>query len=177
MEITTNETDHFDVAEILTYTTDALHNLTNSKAKAVKGLDLYDLEQIKSSLVNVTVADDHTERIKNSIIADLNDFKEYITVSYIKDVEAYKKQKIFYERQINVLETQKRWRIIELLSKISWPFDESVNELESQIEVLRVRVLKCAQRILQAGRIRPRADVKDVLMYQLELRKKYAKAA
>lgn len=160
--------------KIISLATMSMKSLANSYYKTATFLEASDIEQIKVSLSNYTYNNEKTTEFKNAIIADLTEFQNKIKANYIQKIVELTKEKDFAEKQVKVLEFSKNKLVRERLARVEWPYDSKTKEFDSKIAALQIRIQKNEQKIAEAQKMKPCATEKDILIYQMYLKDKYA---
>jgi len=164
-----------DVSQLLSQATMQMQKFANSKYKTNVMIEPTEIDQIKNSLNNYVSDDTKVAEFKKEILNDLTDFQEQIKTNYIGRIEDFYKQKQLCERQIKVLDVEKHKLIMDRLSKIEWPYDKKTQEYDNKIAALKTQSKQLEQKMEEAQQMRPAANEKDLLIYQLKLKEKYSK--
>lgn len=164
-----------DYNKIFNQTTLSLKRLSNSNYKATVGLEPSEIEHIKASLNNYACNDERVAEFKQQIIEDLSTFQKQIKTSYIEKIAEYNKKKQLCEKQIKVYENEKNKTIMERLSRIVWPYDEKTKELDNKIAALEIQAKQYEQKATLAATMRPVANEKEILIYEMQLKEKFGK--
>lgn len=165
-----------DYNKILSQTTMSMQKFANSHYKNSVMLEPKEIDQIKDSLNNFSSNDSKVSEFKKELLNDLTNFQNQIKTNYVDRITEYRKQQQLCEKQIKVLEFEKNKLIMDRLSKISWPYDEKTKEYDNKIATLTIQSQQYAQKAQQAQQMRPAANEKDILLYQLKLKEKYSTA-
>lgn len=168
------DTLNHDFAKIVKHTTMSMKNMACAYYKAGTFLDVADIEQIKVSLNNFTVDDLKVCQFKAELVSDLTGIQKKIESKHAEKLRKMVEEKTMYERQIKVLDFAKNKLIMDRLSKIQWPYDSKTQEFDAKISGLNARVENLSRRLEEAKKMRPSADEKDILIYQMEIREKYS---
>lgn len=161
--------------EILDYTRDSIKSCASSNYKAHTFIEESDIEKIKSSLNKFVNKDEKVNEFKKALINDLTDFQKQIKINHAQNIADLTEEKQFCEKQIKIFEFAKHKLVMSRLSKIEWPYDEKTKEYDKKIEILEAKLKKIEQSIDLAKTMRPMAKEKDIIMYQVQLEKKFAK--
>ena len=164
-----------DYSKILNSIVLSVKSFANSSYKTFTYLEDRDVEQIKSSLNNYTNNNEKITEFKKELMDDLTAFQKQIRTNHVQKLAEMEKQKRFCEKQTRVFEFEKNKLIMDRLSKIIWPYDAKTKEYENKIANLHVQIQKYEQKIEQLQKMRPNANEKDILLYQMHLKEKYAK--
>jgi len=166
-----------DYSKILSQTTISLNKFANSHYKTTVMLEPNEIDHIKDSLNNYKSDDSRVTEFKNQLLGDLTDFQKQIKTNYSERIADYRKQQLLCEKQIQILNVEKHKLIMNRLSKIAWPYDDKTKEYDNKIAMLTTQSQQYAQKATQAEQMRPAANEKDVLLYQMKLKDKYSKTA
>jgi len=166
-----------DCNKVVNHTTLALKKFSNSQFKMTTSLDASDIEQIKNALKNFACECEHSKQIKNEIINDLTAFQKQINTTHFQNIAEYAKQKQAFEKEVKVLDYAKNKLISDRLSKILWPYDSKTKEYETKIAALQTKIQQCEQKIAYSKKMRPVANAKDILLYEMKLKEKYLQSA
>lgn len=164
-----------DCAKILSQTTLSIKKFANSYYKSSAYLEPSEIDHIKDSLKNYASDDERVTAFKREIIDDLSNFQKQIKEKYVAQIADYRKKQQLCEKQIRVYEFEKNKLIMDRLSKIAWPYDAKTKEYDQKIAALESQAQHYAQRALSAQQMRPAANEKDILLYQMQLKEKYSK--
>lgn len=171
-----NEEDlKFNCEKILSLTSLSLKMFAKSFYKTSTELEPTDIDQIKSSLNNYRNDSDKINDFKNELIKDLSNFQQKIKISHEEKIETLKKQKHYYERTLLVVDCKKHKLIMDRLAKIAWPYDDQTKEYDNQIAKLKIQIQQCAQKLEELRKAPPKANEKDILLYQMHLKEKYSR--
>ena len=174
INVISSNTFSADSKKVLSHTTMAIKSLANSYYKASPFLEVSDIEQIKNSLNNYANNDKKVSEFKNALIKDLTNFQAQIKTSHIQKLAELGKEKQFCEKQVKVLDFAKHKLIMDRLAKVEWPYDSKTKEYEGKIAALQIKIQKYEQKIDELGKKRPSANEKDILIYQMQLKEKFA---
>lgn len=166
-----------DYAKVVNHTTLAMKKFSNSQFKATTSLDVSDLEQIKNALRNFACEGEHSKQIKDEIINDLTDFQKRINTMHFQNIAEHAKQKQSCEKELRTLEFAKHKLIADRLSKILWPYDAKTKEYDAKIALLQTKIQQYEQKISYSKKLRPVANAKDILLYEMKLKEKYLQSA
>lgn len=169
-EIDTNA----DYNKVLSMTAMSIKTLSNSFYKSGSYVEASDIEQIKSSLINYK-GNDQVIELKRELVEDLTAFQKRIRENHVQRIAELTKEKQFLEKQIQVLEFEKHKLLVDRLTKLLWPSNTKTKEVECKIKALQMQAQQKAQRALELSQNRPIANEKDILIYQMHLKEKFAK--
>ena len=160
--------------KVLKMTTMSMKMFSNSYCKKDAYLDYRDIEQIKTSLKNFANQNEKINEFKNALIEDLTTFQKQINEKHLRKITELAKEKNLCEKQINVLNADKHKLIMSRLSQIAWPYDEKTKEYDNKIAANEIKMKQIEQKIEYLKTMRPVANEKDILIYQMQLKEKYA---
>lgn len=138
-------------------------------------LEISDIEHIKDSLNNYENKNKKINEFKQKLIEDLTQFQTEIKTKHIQRINDLIKERQFCEKQVKVLEFEKNKLITIRLSKIIWPYDKKTKEYDSKIAQLELKTQQCINKIENLRKMKPIANEKDILIYNLHLKEKFAK--
>lgn len=161
--------------KILNMTNLALKVIANSNYKTKVCLEVSDIEQIKSSLVNFASKKDRINLLKKELIEDLTSFQKQIKAKHCEVFETLFTQKQKLERQIGVLNFEKHKLIMQRLSNIIWPYDSKTKAYDEQIEALQKQIEIVLKKLENYKQTSAAASEKDILLYQMHLKEKFAR--
>lgn len=164
-----------DYEKILNLTALSIKMFANSHYKPSAYLEPNEIEQIKISLNNYTNCHEKIDVFKKEIIDDLTEFQKQIKTNHIQKIVDLTKEKQLCEKQIRVLDCEKHKLIAERLSKIVWPYDEKTKEYDNKISKLQLQIQKYTNKIEDIQKMRPAANEKDILMYRIHFKEKFAR--
>lgn len=164
-----------EYSKIFRQTTLSLKKFANSHYKTTAALEPTEIEQIKACLNNYACDDERVAEFKKQIIDDLSTFQAQIKVSYTEKIAEYHKKRQFCEKQIRVYEYEKNRIIMDRLSKIVWPYDEKTKDLDNKIATLQVQIQQYTNKAKTASQMRPAANEKEILLYEMQLKEKFSK--
>lgn len=163
-----------DYEKILKHTALSIKMYSNSHYKNSETLEPMEIEQIKNALNNYANDKEKIKTFKQALIEDLTEFQKQIKSNHIKKITDLTKEKQFFEKQIRVLEFEKNKLIMERLSKIVWPYDQKTKEYETKIAQMQSKVQHYTNKIESLEQMRPMANEKDILLYKMHLKEKFA---
>lgn len=164
-----------DYEKILNSTTLSLKMFASSYYKNSIYLEPTDIDQIKNSLNNYANNIEKINDFKKELIDDLTEFQKQIKAKHVKRIVDLTKEKQICEKQIQVLDEEKNKLIRERLSKIVWPYDSKTKEYDNKILQLELKIQQHASKIESLQKMRPVANEKDILLYNLHLKEKFIK--
>lgn len=162
-----------DYEKILSMTSLSIKMFANSFYKASEFLEPSDIEQIKESLNNYANNNEKVEEFKNAILNDLTKFQKQIKVNHVQKIAELERQKQLSEKNLRVIEYEKKKLVMDRLSKVIWPYDAKTKEFDVKIASLQLQVQKYAQKIEELVQKRPAANEKEILLYRMYLNEKY----
>lgn len=171
MEKTEDLTD--DYAKILKMTSMSIKMYSNIYYKSLTYLEPCDIEAIKKALGDYHNQKDKIEEFKQDLIFDLTEFQQQIKNNHTKKFIDWTKKKILYERQIAILIREKERLIRERISNLIWPYDRKTKSYDTQIKLLKLKAQKCIQKAAEIQALRPAANEKEILLFQMHLKDKY----
>jgi len=166
---TSNETYEVDFDYIINAVVSSMTNVAKLPTKKSTFIEPNEIEAIKKSL-NSYSAD--CEAIDEFRLA-LTIFQEKIQIEYAQKIKLYNDERIVFEAQIDSLEAAKRKIVNKRLSQMLWPFDEQTRKYDSQIDSLKIRAGRCAQKANAIMAMRPAANEKDLLVFKAQLKQKF----
>ena len=164
-----------DYEKILRLTTSSFKMYANTCYKSTPSIEASDIEEIKTALKNHTNNNKNVVELKTALIKDLTDFQAQIKTNHEQKLIDLKKQKELYEKQIKIYDIEKNKLIMDRLSKIVWPYDEKTKSYDSKIAALEIQRQQLTQKITDFKQTTPAANEKDILLYQMSLKEKYAR--
>lgn len=163
-----------DCERILDFTEGAISRYAGYGKKLTQSLEVTEIEQIKKALVNYTHHSKEAEGFKKEILADLTKFQQKILTGPREKVMELVKEKDTIERQLKVLEYEKNKLVMERLHQVVWPYDEKTKRYDQQIAKLQAKVTQYTNKIRNAQTMRSVANEKDIIIYKMQLREKFA---
>lgn len=163
-----------DCQKILNMTALSIKMFANSYYKSSAYLEPTDIDQIKNSLNNYANNHEKINDFKQELIEDLTKFQKQIKENHIQRIADLIKDKQFCEKQIKIFDFEKNKLIMERLSKIVWPYDEKTKEYDNKIAQLQLKIQQYTQKIENLRQMRPAANEKDILLYRMHLKEKFA---
>lgn len=167
-------TSDVDYDKMLNLTTLSLKMYSNAYYKTAPSIESTDIEQIKMALKNFTNHSQSVSILKEALIKDLTFFQMKIITDHEQKIIDLKKQLQVYEKQIQMYDAERTKLIMERLYKIAWPYDAKTKNYENKIIALQNQTEKLEQKITDLKQSRPSASEKDILLYQMSLKEKYA---
>lgn len=173
---TTTEKPEFNVdyERMLNLTALSIKMYANSHYKTSAYLEPSEIDQVKIALNNYTKHNEKLEAFKTEIVGDLTEFQNQIKTKHVQRLAELTKEKQFCEKQIRILDCEKHKRITERLSKVLWPYDEKTKEYDHKITKLQIQAEQYANKIAKLQKMRPAANEKDILIYGMHLKEKFA---
>ena len=162
-----------DYERIFNFTTSSIKTTANSQYKKALFLDATDIEQIKRALNEYKNHNESVSEFKEALISDLTSFQDEIKTNYQKRIDELTKERQACEKQIKIAEFSKNKLIMDRLSKVEWPYDAKTKEYENTVAKLKLKVKNIEQRIEEAKTMRPLANEKDILKYQMHLKEAF----
>lgn len=163
-----------DYAKILKMTNLSMKMYANIYYKTLTYLEPSDIEEIKKALNNYRNQREKIEEFKQDIIFDLTEFQQQIKNNHTKKIVDWTKKKLLYEKQISILIAEKENLIKARISQLIWPYDRKTKSYDTQIKLLKIKAQKCVQKAVELQSMRPAADERDILLYQMHLKDKYS---
>lgn len=149
---------------------------STSYYKAFTSLEPAEIEKIKNALENYKNDNAKVNDFKAELINDLTNFQQEIKSNQIQKLNELRKQRQLMERQLRILSVEKHKLIMDRLSKIAWPYDEKTKDYDRKISQLEKQLEQNEQKIINLKAMRPMANEKEILMYQLHLKEKFGSA-
>lgn len=162
-----------DYTKILRMTNMSIKMYSNIYYKTLTYLEPSDIEAIKQALNDYHNRKEKVEEFKQDIIVDLTEFQQKIKNDHTQRIVEWTKKKILYERQIAILVKEKEQRIKQMISNLQWPYDRKTKSYDTQIKLLRIKAQKCVQKAAEYQALRPAANEKEILLFQMHLKEKY----
>jgi hypothetical protein len=163
-----------DYERILDLTEESIKKYANSEYKFNTALEPNEIEQIKKALISYTNHNEKVNEFKIAILEDLTTFQKQILSIHRERITQNAKEKELCEKQLRILECEKNKLIMDRLAKIVWPYDAKTKEYDQQITQLQVKVEQYTSKIANLKAMRPAANEKDILLYKIQLREKFA---
>lgn len=149
---------------------------STSYYKAFTSLEPVEIEQIKKALESYKNDNVKVNEFKEELINDLTNFQQEIKSNQIQKLNELRKQRHLMERQLRILSVEKHKLIMDRLSKIAWPYDEKTKDYDRKIAQIEKQLEQNEQKIINLKAMRPMANEKEILMYQMHLKEKFGKA-
>lgn len=159
---------------ILDFTEAALNRYSNYGNKLNLSLEVSEIEQIKKALTGYAHNSKQAEAFKKDILSDLTKFQQQVLTVPRQKIMEFVKEKDIIEKQIRVLEYEKNKIITDRLSKILWPFDAKTKSYEQEIAKLQRKLEQYTNKIRNAQTMRAAANEKDIMIYKMQLKEKFA---
>lgn len=163
-----------DFEKLLNLTKMSMRMFANSYYKASTFIEVSDIEQIKASLKNYKNDYKKVNEFKKHLIEDLSAFQTQIKTNHLTKIATLTKEKELMEKQLKVLEYKKHKIIMERLSNILWPYCQETTDCTTKMAMLDAKIQQTAQRIEHLKSLRPMANEKEIMMYQMHLKEKYS---
>lgn len=163
-----------DNESMLDLTEASIKKYANSEYKVGRYLEPNEIEQIKKALVEFSKNHEKTAAFKQEIIEDLAAFQQQIFTTHKERIVEFAKEKENCEKQLRILECQKHQLIMDRLANIVWPYDAKTKEYDQKIAQLQAKVEQYTNKIKNQKEMRPAANEKDILLYTMHLREKFA---
>lgn len=160
--------------KMLNFTENSIKKYAYYSLKMNISLEPHEIEQVKKALVNYTCNCEKINELKKELLEDLTTFQYQIIAEQREIFLELINEKDNYEKQIKVLEYEKNKLIMERLSQIVWPYDAKTKKYDQKIAQLQVKVEQYAKKIENSKSMRPVATEKDLLLYKMHLREKFA---
>jgi len=164
-----------DYEKMLVLTELSIKKYANSEYKFTTALEPSEIEQIKKSLAAYVNNSEKVDEIKKEMLEDLTAFQKQIMVNHKQKIADLAKEKQACEKQIIILECAKNKLIMDRLSKIVWPYDETTKEYDSKIAQLQAKVVQYTSKLENSHKMRPAANERDILLFKLQLKEKFTK--
>lgn len=160
--------------EILNFTINSIKKYAYYSLKTHTFLEPYEVEQVKKALVNYTTNCEQADEFKQELLEDLTRFQHQIMGSQREKFMELINEKDNFEKQIKVLEYEKNTLVRERLAQIAWPYDAKTKKYDQQIAQLQAKVAQYTKKLENSKNMRPAANQKDILLYTMHLREKFA---
>lgn len=167
------ETEKEEYEKFLNLTSLSIKMFASSFYKETICLDTNDVDQIKAALNNYVSKNDAIKKVKEELLGDLTIFQKQIRDTHVQRISTLMKDKKQFEKELATTEYEKNKIIMERLSKIVWPYDNKTKELDVKIEKLQLQIKKCQSKVDELQKIRPIANEKDIIIYQMHLKEQY----
>lgn len=169
------EVDHTeDYEKMLDLTVNAIKKYSNSQYKFNTSLEPNEIEQIKKALISYVNNHEKAGSFKKEILEDLTAFQGHILANHKQKITELTKEKEACQKQLRIYECDKHKLIMDRLSKIIWPYDEKTREYDQKITQLQTKVEQYIQKIENLNSMRPAANERDILIYNLHLKERFA---
>ena len=160
-------------SEIIGKVVSIMHGLASLSYKGSKFLEPSEVKTINDALEN---RDGKIEKI-TELKKELEQFEEQIQINYSLRICEQKKERLYFEYQIDMLENEKKQIVKENLSKTLWPYDSRTKRYDCRISLLKIKMAKCTLSLAQLTGMRPAASEKDILLFQIQLKNKFTAQA
>jgi len=152
----------------------SIKRFADSQYKTNTYLEPYEIEHIKKALIDYVNNHEKSGSFKNEIIEDLTAFQKQILTNHKERITELTKEKGIFEKQLRILECNKNQLIMERLSQIVWPYDAKTKEYDQKTAQLQAKIQQYASKIENLKGMRPAANERDILLYTLHLKEKFA---
>lgn len=163
-----------DYARLVDLTEESISKYTSSQYKFTNCLEPNEIEQIKKALKKYTNDNEKVNAFKKEILEDLTAFQQNILTSHKERIIEVAKEKETCEKQMRICESEKNRLIMDRLSKIVWPYDETTKEYDAKIAQLQAKVQQYSNKIETLKTMRPSANERDILLFKLQLKEKFS---
>lgn len=172
--IQTEPEHNADYEKIFDLTVNTIKKYSNSQYKFNTSLEPNEIEQIKKALSSYVNNQGKADAFKKEILEDLTAFQNHILTNHKQKITELTKEKEACQKQLMIAECDKHKLIMDRLSKIVWPYDEKTREYDQKIAQLQAKLEQYSQKIENLKSMRPAANERDLLMYNLHLKEKFA---
>lgn len=171
-----NDSERFteDVNAILELTSASIKMHATCDYKPVAFIDATDIENIKRTLAQYQDDDARIHQIKYAIIEDLSYFQSELTLNHEERLKAFKSKKAELEKQLRVVDYAKKKLVSQRLARLAWPYDDKTQQYDGLIAKFELQLKKLNSKIEEEIKLRPMANEKDILKYQLHLKESVA---
>ena len=159
-----------DAKEVINKIVSSINDIAGAAFKGSKFIEPSEIETIKQTLANYEARNEKLAEIKK----ELEKFGTQIKTKYTQNIDAQINERTSCTEQIEMLMNARQEVIRKRLLRLAWPYDEKTKAYERKIAALKVRVAKHNYKIEQLAGMRPAADEKDILLFQLQLKSKFA---
>lgn len=159
-----------DYAKIMDLMETTIKKYANSQYKFSTSLEPNEIEQVKKALNSYVNSNEKVNDFKRALLEDLTEFQHQILLNHKQRIIDTAKEKETHEKQIRLLECAKNKLIMDRLSQIIWPYDEKTKAYDIKIAQLQAKI----QQIENQKCMRPAANERDILMYKMHLKEKFA---
>lgn len=160
--------------KMLNFTENSIKKYAYHSLKTQVSLEPYEIDQVKKALIEYASTCEKTDEFKKQLLEDLTTFQHKILGNQKEKIMELIKEKDYCEKQIKVLEYEKHKLIMERLSKIVWPYDAKTKKYDQQIAKLQAKAESYANKTQNQKDMRPAANERDILLYKMHLREKFA---
>lgn len=161
--------------KLLKLTSMSVKMYSTSHYKSFTALEPFEIEQIKKALDNYKNDNARINEFKAELIEDLTNFQHQIKTSQVQKLNELRKQRQLMERQLRIFSVEKHKLIMDRLSKVAWPYDEKTKDYDKKIATLESQLEQNEQKIISLKQMRPMANEKEILLYQMHLKEKFSK--
>lgn len=139
--------------------------------KTFKFVEPKEIEVIKNVILKIYRVPTKTrEALEN----ELTKFEEEIKQDFRVKVLEYNEKRIACEEQADKLQTEKKKFILRNLLKFSSSFYKSIEIFDRKIKKLKMQANRYSDYIMLTGVTRPVAQEKDILLFKIHLKQKFA---
>lgn len=164
-----NKNSEPDTREFINNIMSSINDVAGASAKGSKFIEPYEIEKIKKNLTHFEARSEKLTAIKN----ELEKFGSQIKMNYVNKIDEAMKGRAGCLEQIEMLTNARQEVIKKRLLQLTWPYDEKTKTYERKIAALKIRVAKYNYMIKQLSGMRPAANEKDILMFQVKLKSKF----
>lgn len=166
--------DLSEYQKIVKLTSISIKSMSNAYFKSRCYLAINDIDKIKDSLNNFSSDNSKVKVFKAQMIDELSSFQERITMNHVETLRKMRKEKSTLERNAKELEAEKNKIVRERLAKVQWPYTQRTKEIDTTLEKITLQVERYTQRIQEMEELPPIAEEKDLILYQMQFKEKYA---
>jgi len=160
-----------DLGLIIDKISNEMNKIANLRWKGHTFIEPSEIENIKKNILTV---DKRITKKGAELQKELTGFQERIFSDYRNMVSEYHSKKMDCLAQIDILESEKRQLVMKKLSQGLWPFDKKIKAYDTQIANLKLKFKRYTQKLETVEAMRPAANEKEILMFQMELKEKFA---
>lgn len=159
-----------DIDVIVRRIASAMNRIANLGYKGSTFIEPGEVEQLKKDVFR----NENIEYgLKIELEAELTKFQQEITTHYKEAIKEYTSKIKYCETQIRVIEMSKKEIISKRLSKMLWPFDANTKACDNKIAAFKIQASRYTQKLADIEQMRPAANEKDIVMFQLKLKEKF----
>lgn len=160
--------------KVLNLTSLSVKTFANALSKDSTYLESNDIDRIKNSLISYNNKDEKIKAFKDELINDLSEFQRQIERKHNQQIIEYKNQAQIYQRELRAIQNERNEAVLTKLFNIAWPNNSKAKEYENKMATLKTKAETCIKRVTELQSMPPVANEKDILLYQLHLKEKYA---